>query len=144
MNPNTITQAPGNLSPAPKSMPRAGAALTGLVVLFLAFDGITKVIQVKPVMDACQKMGIGPNLAVGIGVLLLACTALYAIPRTAILGAIALTGFLGGATATHVILGTERFPIAFSIGVGVLAWAGLALRQPCLVKWILLRRPIMG
>lgn len=114
--------------------------LTGLVVLFLAFDGITKVIQFKPVIDACQKMGIGPALAVAIGLLLLACTTLYVIPKTAILGAILLTSFLGGATATHAILGTETFPMIFSIGVGILVWSGLALREPRVVRWILLRQ----
>jgi hypothetical protein len=120
-------------------MRRAGAGLSVLVVLFLAFDGITKVIQVKPVIEACQKMGIGPTLAVAIGLLLLACTLLYVIPRTAILGAILLTGFLGGATATHAVVGTEKFPMFFSIACGVLVWSGLALREPRLVRWILLR-----
>ena len=121
-------------------MPRLGTGLTGLVVLFLAFDGITKVIQVAPVIEACQKMGIGPNLAVGIGLLLLACTALYTVPRTAILGAILLTGYLGGAAATHAIARSGIFPFVFSIGVGALVWAGLVLREPRLVRWILLRR----
>lgn len=140
MNSNTITDAPVEFSPAPKSMRRAGAGLTGLVALFLAFDGLMKVIQVKPVIEASQKMGIGPGLAVGIGLLLLACTALYAIPRTAMLGAILLTGFLGGATAIHAIVGTGTFALVFSIGVGILAWTGLALRDPRLVRWVLLRR----
>lgn len=121
-------------------MPRLGAGLTGLVVLFLAFDGITKVIKVQPVIEACEKMGIGPQLAVGIGLLLLACTALYAIPRTAILGAILLTGFLGGATAAHAIVRSGTFPVVFSIGVGALVWSALALREPRLVRWVLLRQ----
>jgi hypothetical protein len=121
-------------------MPWLGAGLTGLVVLFLAFDGITKIIKVKPVMEACQKMNISPEMAVGIGILLLACTALYVAPRTAILGAILLTGYLGGAAATHVIARSGIFPIAFSIGFGVLVWVGLILREPRLVRWILLRQ----
>jgi len=121
-------------------MPRLGAGVTGLVVLFLAFDGITKVIRVTPVMEACQKLGIGPELAVGIGILLLACTALYVLPRTAILGAILLTGYLGGAAATHVIGRSGIFPTAFAIGFGVLVWAGLILRDPRLVRWIFLRQ----
>jgi hypothetical protein len=120
-------------------MPRLGTGLTGLVVLFLAFDGITKVVRVTPVMEACQKMGIGPSMAVGIGILLLACTALYATPKTAILGAILLTGYLGGAAATHVIARSGAFPTAFAIGFGVLVWAGLILREPRLLRWILLR-----
>ena len=114
-----------------------GAGLTGLVALFLAFDGITKVIRVAPVVEACQKMGISPNMAVGIGVLLLVCTVIHVIPRTAILGAILLTGYLGGAAATHVVQRSGVFPTVFAIGFGVLVWAGLVLRKPRLVHWIL-------
>jgi hypothetical protein len=137
MHQNTITESSAYFSPLPQSMPRTGTSLSVLVVLFLAFDGITKVIQLTPVIEACQKMGIGPNTAVGIGVLLLACTALYAFPRTSIVGAILLTGFLGGAAATHTIARSGTFPIVFSIGVGVLAWAGIILREPRLAVWIL-------
>jgi len=140
MNQDTIMQTSEQLTSASKVMPWLGAGLTGLVVLFLAFDGITKVIRVTPVMEACQKMGIGPDMAVGIGILLLACTTLYATPKTAILGAILLTGYLGGAAATHVIARSGIFPIAFSIGFGALVWAGLILREPRLIPWILLRQ----
>lgn len=121
-------------------MTRVGAGLTGLVGLFLAFDGITKVMRVAAVMDACQKMGISPNMAVGIGLLLLACTVIYVIPRTAIFGAILLTGYLGGAAATHIIHGSGAFPTGFAIGFGVLVWAGLILREPWLIRMIFLRR----
>jgi len=110
--------------------------LTGLVVLFLAFDGITKVIRVAPVMEACQKMGISPETAVGLGILLIACTGIYVTPRTSILGAILLTGYLGGAAATHVIHRSGAFPTAFAIIFGVLVWTGLILRDPRLVRWI--------
>ena len=140
MNESTITQTSAHFPSASRAMPRLGTGLTGLVVLFLAFDGITKVIRVPPVMEACQKMGIGPDLAVGIGVLLLACTAIYATPRTAILGAILLTAYLGGATALHVIVQSGIFPISFAIGFGVLVWVGLGLREPKLFRWILSRR----
>jgi len=140
MNQDTIMQTSAELSSVSKVMPWLGAGLTGLVVLFLAFDGITKVIKVKPVMEARQKMNISPEMAVGIGILLLACTALYVTPKTAILGAILLTGYLGGAAATHVIARSGIFPIAFSIGFGVLVWVGLILREPRLVRWILLRQ----
>lgn len=140
MNQDTIMQTSAELSSASNGSPRLGAGLTGLVVLFLTFDGITKVLRVAPVMEACQKMGIGPEMAVGIGVLLLACTALYVTPRTAILGAILLTGYLGGAAATHVIARSGIFPTAFAIGFGVLVWVGLVLREPRLVRWIFLRQ----
>ena len=121
-------------------MPWLGTGITALVVLFMVFDGVTKIIKVKQVMEACQKMNISPDMAVGIGSLLLACTTLYVTPRTAILGAILLTGYLGGAVATHVIARSGVFPIVFSVGFGVLVWAGLALREPRLVWWILLRQ----
>ncbi|OAI55929.1 hypothetical protein AYO49_05040 [Verrucomicrobiaceae bacterium SCGC AG-212-N21] len=140
MNQDTIIQTSAQLSSSSQGMPRLGACLTGLVVLFLVFDGITKVIRVTPVMEACQKMGIGPDLAVGIGILLLACTALYAVPKTAILGALLLTGYLGGAAAVHVIGRSGIFPTVFAIGFGALAWAGIVLREPRLIRWILLRQ----
>ena len=132
-------QTSTQLSSASKFLPWLGTGLTGLVALFMIFDGVTKVIKVTPVMEACQKMNISPEMAVGIGILLLACTGLYVTPKTAILGAILLTGYLGGAAAAHVIARSGVFPTAFAIGFGVLAWAGLALREPRLVRWILLR-----
>lgn len=137
MNQDTIMQAAATT--APNAMSKVGVGLTGLVVLFLAFDGITKVIRVAPVMEACQKMGLGPNLAVGIGILLLVCTTIYAVPRTTVLGAILLTGYLGGAAATHLIQRSGAFPTAFAICFGVLVWTGLALREPRLVSWIFQR-----
>ena len=70
---------------------------------------------------------------------LLACTALYAIPRTAAIGAILLTGYLGGAAAIHVRAASGVFPVAFSIGMGILVWIGLILREPRLLATILLR-----
>jgi hypothetical protein len=118
----------------------AGGIITGLVVLFLAFDGVTKIIKVAPVIEASEKLGVPQHTLLGIGIVLLACTAIYAIPQTAILGAILLTGYLGGATAIHVRAGSGAFPIAFSIAFGVLAWVGLILREPRLLWTILLRQ----
>ena len=121
-------------------MPKLGAAITGLVVLFMAFDGITKVLRIAPVVEACEKSGISSDLVPGIGLLLLACTTVYVFPRTAILGAILLTAYLGGATTLHVIARSGLFPIVFAIGFGVLVWVGLILREPRLARWILLRQ----
>lgn len=117
-----------------------GRVITALVVLFLIFDGVTKILKVTPVMEACEKLAIPPDMVVGIGILLLFCTACYTIPATAVLGAILLTGYLGGAAAIHVRAGSEAFPVAFSIGFGVLAWIGLVLREPQLFWTILLRQ----
>jgi hypothetical protein len=90
--------------------------------------------------EACQKAGIASDLVTGIGLLLLACTAIYVIPKTAILGAILLTGYLGGAVTLHVIARAGNFPIFFALGFGVLVWTGLALREPRLVRLILSRQ----
>jgi hypothetical protein len=118
----------------------AGWVVTGLVIAFLVFDGGTKVLRVTPVMEACARFGLGPATVVGIGTLLLACTALYAAPRTAVLGAILLTGYLGGAVAIHVRQGSSLFESLFPIGLGGLAWLGLVLRHPDLL-WSVVLRP---
>jgi hypothetical protein len=118
----------------------AGGIITGLVVAFLVFDGVTKIMRVAPVVEASQKLGMTTGSLPAIGLVLLLCTALYVIPSTAILGAILLTGFLGGATAIHVRAESGAFPVVFSIAFGVLAWAGLVLREPRLLWWILQRQ----
>ena len=118
----------------------AGWIVSGLVILFLVFDGATKVLQVAPVLEACARLGLTPRMAFGIGAVLLVCTALYAIPQTAVLGAILLTAFLGGAVATHVRAGSGMFETAFAIGFCGLAWLGLVLREPRLLWVILLRQ----
>ena len=116
----------------------AGWSITGLVILFLIFDGGTKILKVAPVIEACERVGLTASMAVGIGAVLLACTALYAIPQTAVVGAILLTAFLGGAVATHVRAGSGPVEIAFAIGFCGLAWLGLVLREPRLL-WMILR-----
>lgn len=127
------------LAPVSNVRPWLGAIITGLVVLFMAFDGVTKIIRLAPVVEACEKLGLGANSIVGIGIVLLICTTIYAIPKTAILGAILLTGYLGGAAAIHVVARSGAFPVAFAIGFGLLAWGGLALREPRLL-WLILSR----
>ena len=116
----------------------AGWVITGLVILFLIFDGGTKIVKVAPVIEACARVGLTANMAVGIGAVLLACTALYTIPYTAVVGAILLTAFLGGAVAIHVRAGSGVVEIAFAIGFCALAWLGLILREPR-VLWTILR-----
>jgi hypothetical protein len=117
-----------------------GRIVSGLVVLFLLFDGIAKVLMVTPVLEASARLGIPENAIPGIGILLLACTILYAVPPTSVLGAILLTGYLGGATLTHVRVGDPVFPVAFAVGIGVLAWLGLFLRDDRLRVLLPLRR----
>jgi hypothetical protein len=119
--------------------PWVGAVISGLVVLFLVFDGVTKVLHVAPVVEASKKLGIAAESLLAIGAVLLACTAVYVVPKTAVVGAILLTGYLGGAAAIHVRAGSGWFPVAFSVGFGVLVWVGLILREPRLLSTILFR-----
>ena len=108
----------------------AGRIISGVVTAFMLFDGIFKLPKPAPVVDSFKKLGYDPNIAIPIGVLALLCAILYAIPRTAVLGAILLTGYLGGAVATHVRVDDPLFThILFPVYFGVLAWVGLYLRD---------------
>src|SRR5580704_1067156 len=78
-----------------------GVVLSALSILFLLFDGAMKLVKIPPVVEAMEKMGYPDATARPIGLVLVACVVLYAIPRTAVLGAVLLTGYLGGAIATH-------------------------------------------
>lgn len=103
-----------------------GRILSGLTILFLLWDGVIKLLNITPVVESFARLGYREDLGVAIGTLELACLVLHVAPRTAALGAILLTAFLGGATATHVRVGD---PFWFPILVGVLLWAGLLLRE---------------
>jgi DoxX-like family len=108
-----------------------GRVLSGLGALFLAFDGVMKVLQVPMVVKASHELGFSAASIFWIGVVLLACLALYLIPRTAVAGAILVTGFLGGAIATNVHAGQPLFThILFPIYVAAFVWGGLYLRDP--------------
>jgi hypothetical protein len=106
-----------------------GRIMSALPILFLLMDGVMKLIKPAVVVDATVQLGYRENVILPLGIVLLACTVLYAIPRTAVLGAILLTGYLGGAVATHVRMGEGVFPIVFPIIFGVLIWGGLFLRD---------------
>ena len=109
-----------------------GFSMSALVVLFLLLDAGMKLAAVAPVLEAGQQIGFpGALMARKLGALLLICTLLYMYPRTSLLGAILVTGFLGGAVATHVRLGSPLFThVLFGVYVGVLMWGGLLLREP--------------
>ena len=108
----------------------AGRILTGIPIAFLVFDGAIKVARIQAVADAMPQLGWPVALAAPIGVILLTCVALYAIPQTAVLGAILLTGYLGGAVATHVRVDNPLFShILFPTYVGAMIWGGLFLRD---------------
>jgi hypothetical protein len=107
-----------------------GIIISALAVLFLIFDGGIKLFKPAPVVNSFAQLGYPVRLALGIGVLELTCTAIYAIPRTAVLGAILLTGFLGGAMAAHLRVGDPVFThLLFPTYVGALVWGGLYLRE---------------
>jgi hypothetical protein len=115
------------VAPFSKNLVWTGRVLTGLVVAFLVFDGAVKLIPIEPVLEALRRLGYPIEIARHLGMLLLPCTALHVIPRTQLLGALLLTAFLGGATATHVRIGD---PFWFPIAIGVMLWAGFFLREP--------------
>jgi len=117
----------------------AGRIIATLVALFLVFDSVTKVIKIQAVLDACVQLGIPEGAIAGIGLVLLASTVLYVIPATSVLGAILLTGYLGGAVFTHVRVGGPAFNAGFAVGFGVLVWLSLYLRDPRIRALIPLR-----
>ena len=122
-----------------KSRLWAGRIIGALPALFLVVDAIMKFFKPAPVIEATVKLGYPESVIIGLGVVLLASTILYLIPRTAVLGAILLTGYLGGAVATHVRVGEGWFSILFPVIFGVLLWAGLWLRDRRLQELIPLR-----
>jgi DoxX-like family len=118
----------------------AGRILSALPVLFLLMDGIMKLVKPEPVVKATIELGYPESVIVTLGIILLVCVVFYVVPRTAVLGAILLTGYLGGAIATHVRVGNPLFShILFPVYLAVLIWGGLLLRDPRLRAFILLR-----
>jgi DoxX-like family len=113
-----------------KVMLWSGWIMSGLVVAFMLFDGGIKMVPFDIVITTSEQMGIPGSLARPLGVIGLACTILYAVPRTSVLGAILLTGYMGGAIASHLRLGDPFFThTLFGVYLGLLAWAGLYLRN---------------
>jgi DoxX-like protein len=108
----------------------AGRIVSALPILFLLVDGIMKLVKPPVVISGTVELGYDGSVIVPLGILLTACTVIYAIPRTSVLGAILLTGYLGGAVATQVRVGNPVFShILFPVYLGVLLWLGLYLRD---------------
>jgi hypothetical protein len=116
-------------APTPKKMLWTGRIISALPVLFLLMDGVMKLLKPRVVVEATVQLGYPESVIVGLGIVLITCTVLYIIPLTSVLGAILLTGYLGGAVATHVRVGEGLFPVLFPVIVGVLIWGGLYLRD---------------
>jgi DoxX-like family len=119
-----------------------GRILSGLVILFLVMDGGIKLVPIKEVTETMQQLGYSGsvNQARLLGIITLLCALLYAVPQTSILGAILLTGLLGGAMATHLRVDSPLFThLLFGFYIGVMAWGGLYLRDPRLRAMIPIR-----
>jgi len=119
-----------NQAVASKKRPWAGYIISALPVLFLLVDGTMKLFKPEIVIKATTDLGYPESTIVPIGITLVACTILYIIPQTAVFGAILLTGYLGGAVATNVRVGTPLFThILFPVYVASFLWVGLYLRE---------------
>jgi hypothetical protein len=133
-------QSPTQAAPVSTKALWTGRILSALAVLFLLFDGVTKIMKVAPVLQASAQLGYPVGLIVSIGGVLLICTGIYAIPRTSVLGAILLTGYLGGAVASQARIGNPLFETLFPIIFGALIWVGIFLREDRLRALIPLRK----
>ncbi len=119
----------------------AGYVLTGLVALFLTFDTILKVLRLAPAIQGTTALGYPADAVLPIGMVELVCLVLYLVPQTAVLGAVMLTGYLGGAIATHVRIGSPLLShTLFPIYVALMAWGGLYLRETRLRELVPFRR----
>ncbi len=127
----------------PKSRLLTGRILSTLTVLFLIMDIVFKFIRPIPpqVLQSMTQLGFQTSLLSAIGILLLVCTVLYVIPATSVLGAILLTGYLGGAISVQLRVGNPLFGyVLFPVYVGILMWAGLCLRESRLLALLPLRK----
>src|SRR5579885_3456944 len=124
---------------APRAMLWTGYIISFLPALFLLMDGVMKLVKPDPVVEATVKLGYPESVILGLGIVLLSCTILYLIPRTSVLGAILLTGYLGGAVASHLRAEDGPFPLFFPVIFGALLWGGLVLRDARLRGLLTLR-----
>ena len=119
-------------TPVSKPERMLGRVLSGLVIVFMLFDGAIKLVPWPVVTESMEKIGYGSSetLARSLGVISLVCTMLYAIPPTSFVGAILLTGYLGGAMASHLRIGSPLFThVLFGFYLGLMVWGGLWLRD---------------
>jgi len=105
---------------------RTGQVLTAVVLLFMTFDGVIHLLRIAPVVDAFRQLGYPLAAAVPLGVVEIACVALYLVPATRAIAAVLLTAYFGGAVATQVRAGADWFPVIFPVLLGVLLWSGLS------------------
>jgi len=132
-----IVQPAAQTAPVSKKQLWAGRIISALPVLLLLFSGVMKLLKPAPVVQGFAHYGYPESLIVVIGILEIACTLVYVIPQTSYLGAILMTAYLGGATASNVRVGDPSYLV--TVILGVLVWAGLYLRDPRLRAFLPLR-----
>ena len=133
---NSVPTAAANVKPTPKVQLWTGRVLSGIAVLFLIFDAVIKVINIQPVVDSSMELGLPLDLAPVLGSLMLICLVIYLVPRTAVLGAVLITGYLGGAIAIQARIDAPLFSLIFPIIIGTMIWAGLYLRDRRLREFV--------
>lgn len=118
----------------------AGRVISALAILFLIFDCVVKVMEMPQAVEPTVRFGFAASFVRTLGIIELACLVLYIIPPTSVLGAILMTGYLGGALATQVRAGGDTFSIVFPLIIGALVWGGLYLRNSQLRALVPLQR----
>jgi hypothetical protein len=121
---------PTDVSTVPKARLWTGRVLSGLSAIFMLMDGIMKIPKPEFVVKATTELGYPESVILPLGIIVTVSTVLYLIPQTSVLGAILLTGYLGGAVASHVRRGDGAFADVFPVVFGALIWGGLCLRYP--------------
>lgn len=116
--------------PASSKLLWTGRVLSILSVLFILFDSVLHLLKPAPVVQAFTQLGLPLRLSITIGLIQLICLILYVIPRSAVLGAVLLTGYFGGAIVIHMRVGNPLFETIFPIIIGIIFWTGLLLRTP--------------
>lgn len=136
------TESTTSVAPTKRSARHtAGIVISGIVGLFLIFDSVTKLAMLDAVKEGTAKLGFPPGQALVMGIVLAVCLIVYFIPRTAVLGALGITAYLGGAVTANMRIEAPLFSTILSaVYVGVLLWVGLILRRPALLKVLGLTR----
>jgi len=136
-------QSATQIAPASKKRVWTGRIISALVVLFLLFDSAIKLMKLPPAVEGTARLGYPVTLVLPIGLVLLICVVIYVIPSTSVVGAILLTGYLGGAVASNVRIGNTLFGyVLFPVYVAVLLWTGLLLRDDRLRELVPLRSEV--
>jgi hypothetical protein len=135
---DTVNQ---DLEPSKSRARTTGIVISVLVTAFLTFDAAGKLAGVPQVKEATQALGFPPGQALVMGIVLAICVLVYVIPRTAVLGALGITAYLGGAVTTNMRVEAPLFThTLFAVYLGVLMWVGLAMRRPELLRVVGIRR----